>query len=458
GKKGGDPDDPDDPLDPGKGGGGLFRPIAFFPAGQPDPKKADQKKDDPKKGDPKKDDPKKGDQKKDDPKKDEPKKDDPQKKGGGKGGGGGIKPGGNDNRWNWSTPMLLSPHDPKVFYCGSQYLYMSTDRGNNPKAISPDLTYGGGGGGKGGGGAHSLFTIGESPKKKGVLWTGSDDGRIMVSKDTGKNWSDVSKIPGLPKDRCISRVEPSHYDEGTCYVSITRYRNDDRKPYIFKTTNYGETWENVTNNLPVDGSVNVVIESSANPNLLFCGTEFGLFASLDGAKSWHRMKGGMPTVAVHDLVIHPRDRDLVVGTHGRSIFVFDDISPLEQQTANALAKQAHLFEVRPAVAFKWKKTGPDPKSNEFTGTNPQYGAFIRYHLRNQTNQDVTISIHNAAGKELASIKGTGNAGLNQVVWNLQADGVKDATVEPGEYLVVLSTGSFREGQKVIVEAEQPLKK
>src|SRR5262249_13885685 len=145
--------------------------------------------------------------------------------------GNSIRPAG-DNRWNWSTPMLLSLHDPKVFFCGSQFLYMSTDRGNNPKAISPGLTYGAGG--KGGGGAHSLFTIGESPKKKGILWTGSDDGKIMVSKDTGGKWTDVSKIPGVPKDRCISRLEPSYFDEGTCYVSITRYRNDDRKPYIFK--------------------------------------------------------------------------------------------------------------------------------------------------------------------------------------------------------------------------------
>src|SRR5439155_2794472 len=132
---------------------------------------------------------------------------------------------------------------------------------------------------------------------------------------------------------------------------------------------------------PDNGSVHVVIESSRNKQLLFCGTEFGLFASLDGGKSWHRMKGGMPTVPVHDIVIHPRERDLVVGTHGRSIFIFDDISPLEQMTPEVLAKPAHLFDIRPAPAFASKKTGADPKSNEFTVQNPAYRPLIRVHLR-----------------------------------------------------------------------------
>src|SRR5205807_6687294 len=258
-----------------------------------------------------------------------------------------------------------------------------------------------------------------SPKKRGVVWTGSDDGRIMLTKDYGATWTDQSVIPGVPKDRCISRVEPSHHAERTCYVSLTRYRNDDRKPYIFKTTDYGKTWENITSNLPESGSVHVVIESSRNKQLLFCGTEFGLFASLDGGKSWHRLKGGMPTVPVHDMVIHPRERDLVVGTHGRSLFIFDDISPLEQLTPDLLARPAHLFDVRPATAFAWKKAGPDPKGNEFTGQNPVYGAIIRVHLRAAPAQVVSVAILDAAtGKQVANLNGNYKAGLNEVVWNL----------------------------------------
>ena len=312
---------------------------------------------------------------------------------------------------------------------------------------------GGGGGFGGGGGAHSLFTIGESPKKRGVIWTGSDDGRIMLTKDFGATWTDVSVIAGFPKDRCISRVEPSHHADGTCYVSLTRYRNDDRRPYIFKTTDFGKTWENITNDLPHSGSVHVVIESSRNKYLLFCGTEFAVFASLDGGKSWQRMKGGMPTVSVHDLVIHPRDRDLVVGTHGRSIFVFDDISPLEQMTSEVLAKPAHLFDIRPATAFKWKKTGPDPKSNEFTGTNPAYGATIRYHLGGAPVPAVSIGILEAAtGKLVACLAGTSKAGLNEVVWDLRADKAEE-TVRPGEYLAVLQIGDQRQYKMVKVEGE-----
>ena len=451
----------------------------------------DQKKDDQKTNVTKKDDQKKDDTKKDDTK---DKKDEPQKKGGGGGGGGGggkggggIKPGGN-NRWNWSTPMLLSPHDPWTFYCGSQFLFMSKEQGSNPKAISPDLTYGPAPrtsrmmrlpsrtakkrktirptrtskpkeakAGSAAGEAVAALTVCSPsvnrPGNAGLIWTGSDDGRIMLTKDFGATWADVSVIAGFPKDRCISRVEPSNFADGTCYVSITRYRNDDRKPYIFKTTDYGKTWENITSNLPENGSVHVVIESSRNKHLLFCGTEFGLFASLDGAKSWQRMKGGMPTVAVHDLVIHPRDRDLVVGTHGRSIFVFDDISSLEQMTPEILAKPAHLFDIRPATAFKWKKTGADPKSNEFTGQNPVYGAIIRYYLNSGPAQGVSISILDAStGKQVASLASNAKGGLNEVVWNLRADKAEE-TVRPGEYLAVLQMGDQKQYKMVRVEGE-----
>ncbi|HYV37377.1 MAG TPA: hypothetical protein VE988_16835 [Gemmataceae bacterium] len=384
-----------------------------------------------------------GDQKKDDPKKDEPKKDEPQKKGGmgGKAAG----------RYNWSSPMHISPHDSKTIYFGAQFLQMSTQRGDNFQQISPDLTYGAVAGKDTKG--HTLFTIAESPKKKGVLWTGADDGRINVSQDGGKTWKDVSKIPGMLKEGCVSRVEPSAFEDGTCYVSITRYRNDDRKPYIFKTTNYGESWENITGNLPQSGSVHVVIESSKNRKLLFCGTEFGLFVSLEGGKVWHQMKGSMPTVAVHDLIIHPRDRDLVIGTHGRGIWIMDDISPLEALTPDVLAKPDHLFHVRPTVAFKVRPSGA--KTNAFVGQNPPYGAIIRYKLMAQPGDaPVTIHILDNSGKHVAMLKANNIPGLNQVVWNLRADGQNEATVAAGEYTAVMEAAGKRQMQKVRVEAEK----
>jgi hypothetical protein len=203
-----------------------------------------------------------------------------------------------------------------------------------------------------------------------------------------------------------------------------------------------------------DGSIHVVIESSRNKNLLFCGSEFAVYASMDGGSLWQRMSGGMPTVAVHDLVIHPRDRDLVVGTHGRSIFVFDDVSPLEQMTPQILAKPAHLFDIRPATAFRWRKAGPEPKSNEFTGQNPPYGALIRYHLNSTPAQNVTISILDAAtGKQVANLSSRAKAGLNEVIWSLRADGEAEATVQPGEYVAVLQVGDHKQYKMLRVEGE-----
>jgi photosystem II stability/assembly factor-like uncharacterized protein len=372
-------------------------------------------------------------------------------KGGGKGdgGGAGIAPKNLGARFNWSTPMLVSPHDPKTLYYGGHVLLMSTERGAAWKKISPNLTRGPDAG-KSADYGHTLFTIGESPKKKGILWTGSDDGRIFVTKNGGSNWTDVSKIDAVPAERCISRVEPSHFNEAACYVSITRYRNDDRKPYIFKTTDYGETWKDITGDMPDNGSVHVVIESSRNQNLLFCGTEFGLFASLDGGNSWQAMKGGLPTAAVHDLVIHPRDRDLVVGTHGRSIFVIDDIGPLEQLTPEVLAKPGHLFDVRPVAALKTSTSTPAVKSNEFVGQNPPYGAIIRYHAK---EGPVSLTVQDAAGKHVAKLKTADVGGLRQVVWNLRND--QGVAVQTGEYAAVLEVAGQRLVQRIRVEVGRP---
>jgi photosystem II stability/assembly factor-like uncharacterized protein len=370
--------------------------------------------------------------------------------------GGGVKystitsPRSQGGRFNWSTPMLLSPHDPKTVFYGSNVLLMSNERGLNWKRISPNLTYGSDA--SKAGNAHTLFTVGESPRKRGIIWTGSDDGCIFVTRDGGDRWVDVSAIPGMPKESCISRVEPSSFDEATCYVSITRYRNDDRRPYIFKTTDFGNTWQNLSANLPESGSVHVVVESSRNPSVLFCGTEFGLFVTVDGGKAWHPMKTGLPTVAVHDLVIHPRDRDLVIGTHGRGIFVIDDIGPLEELTGETLSSPAHLFAVRPAVAFKWQES-PRPKSNEFVGQNPPYGALIRYHLKQDVDPEVSVSIADPAGKPIISLKGGNTEGLHQVVWDLGVAGDVKTTVPPGDYWAQLNAGSRKQFARVRVDPE-----
>src|SRR5262249_29810372 len=231
------------------------------------------------------------------------------------------------------------------------YLFRSVNRGDTWERVSPDLTLARPGPSPDFG--HTITTIAESPVKAGVLWVGTDDGRVQVSTNDGRGWTDVSDhIPCVPAERWVTRLEASHFAEGTAYLSLSRHRHEDLRPYVYRTTDFGATWQCLSAGLPADGPVHVVREDLRNKDLLFAGTEFGLFASLDAGSSWHRLRGGLPTVAVHDLLIHPRDRDLVIGTHGRGVYVLD-VMPLEEVNAETLAATAHLFDVRPATEFQY---------------------------------------------------------------------------------------------------------
>jgi photosystem II stability/assembly factor-like uncharacterized protein len=349
-------------------------------------------------------------------------------------------------RFNWNAPILISPHDPKTIYFGGNFLFKSTDRGDKWETISADLTRGG----KAEDTGHTLTTIAESPLKEGVLWAGTDDGRVHVSKNGGKDWSEVTgNIPQLQKDGgWITRVECSHHGEGTAYVSIDRHRDDDMTPYIFKTTDYGATWQAVAGDLPKEGNVHVVRESSKNPNLLFAGTEFGVYGTLDGGKHWYHMKNGLPpAVLVHDLLIHPRERELVVGTHGRSLYIID-IAPLEEMTEKTLAADAHLCTVRPAVAFQPKGEG---KADGFIAPNPPYGAVVYYHLKQTAREPVTVFVLTKDGQTLATLQGGQKAGLHQVVWNLRTG---EKLAAPGEYVVRLQVGDRSWSTTARVEPEE----
>jgi photosystem II stability/assembly factor-like uncharacterized protein len=374
------------------------------------------------------------------------------KGGKGKGGGGSKniqpKPGKGEAayRFNWNSPILISPHNPKTIYFGGNFLFKSQDRGDNWEKVSPDVTRGG----KPEDTGHTITTIAESPLKAGLLWVGTDDGRVHVSKDGGKEWTEVTgNIPQLEKNGgWITRVECSHYMEGGAYVSVDRHRNDDLKPYVFRTTDYGATWQSVAGDLPQEGNVHVVRESSKNPKLLFVGTEFGLYGTLDGGKHWHHMKNGLPpAVLVHDLVIHPRERELVVGTHGRSLYVID-IAPLEQVTPQILADDTHLFAVRPALAFQ--VTPDDGKTTGYRAPNPPYGAVIYYHLKETAKEPVTVFVLTKDGKTLATLQGAQKAGLHHVVWNLRAG---EDLAAAGEYTVRLQVGDRSWTTKMRVETE-----
>jgi photosystem II stability/assembly factor-like uncharacterized protein len=353
--------------------------------------------------------------------------------------------GGPSYRYNWNSPILLSPHDPKTLYFGGNVVFKSTDRGDTWKAISGDLTHGRPGQPAVG---HTLTTIAESPRMAGVLYAGSDDGRIHVSRDDGATWADVSKnVPGVAQDRWITSVECSHAEAGTAYVTIDRHRHDDRRPYVFKTTDYGATWTSITSNLPGDSPVHVVRESSRNPALLFAGLEHGLYASFDGGRAWHRFANGLPkAVAVQDLVIHPRDRDLVLGTHGRGIYVVT-VGPLEELTEQA-AGGPYLFAVKPAAASTPKQAGKQSPT-EFRAANPPSGATLSCLLPADAEGPVTLAIIDGSGSQVRTWDLTGKVGFHQVNWDLRAAGQEAA---PGTYTVTLQTARGTQIRPLRIEA------
>ncbi|GAI88806.1 unnamed protein product, partial [marine sediment metagenome] len=225
-------------------------------------------------------------------------------------------------RWNWNSPILISPHNSDVIYHGGNILVKSPFRGEYWEEVSPDLTTNNPGKlitGKGGDGNIqycTITTVDESLFEEGVLWVGTDDGNVQLSRDGGKSWTKLNdRITGNP-GYWVSRITASHHDAGTAYVSYTGYRRDDFRPFVYKTTDYGDTWTSIAGNLPNE-PINVIKEDHKNPNLLFVGTEFAVYVTIDGGKNWTKMKTNMPTQPVHDLVIHPRENDLVVATHGR---------------------------------------------------------------------------------------------------------------------------------------------
>ncbi len=366
----------------------------------------------------------------------------------------GIKPqapiGEEPYRFNWNSPIYLSPHDHSVLYFGGNYLFRSRDKGRSWEKAGPDLTTNDpkkkiDSGGpitidNTGAEIHcTILTISESPLKKGVIWVGTDDGQVQVTRDDGKTWDNVTKaIKGLgPEDNWVTRVEASHFNEGAAYISISRHQVDDYKPYIFKTEDYGKTWVSVVSNLPAVGYIHVIREDLENPNLLFAGSEFGLFFSFDGGKKWIPFKGEFPTVAVRDIQVHPRERDLIVGTHGRGVWIMDDIRPLEQLTADAVKAESALFDVRSATIYAQRSTS-DTQSNDFAGQNPASGTYLGYYLNPAAAKDakLKLTVQDQVGKDIRVLRPTNTAGVNRILWDLRPDSPGVPGADTGE------TGGF----------------
>jgi photosystem II stability/assembly factor-like uncharacterized protein len=353
-------------------------------------------------------------------------------------------------RFNWSSPILVSPHNAKTVYFGGNHVFKSVNRGDIWETISPDLTKGEPGPNKYAG--HTITTLAESPVKAGVLWAGTDDGNLQVSKNGGRDWTDVSaKVPSVPADRWITRVECSPFAEGTAFVTIDRHRNDDRAPYVFMTDDYGATWKSIAANLPAQGPAHVIRADSRNRDLLYLGTEFGLFVSVNAGASWQPVHGGLPTVAVHDLVVHPRDRDLVIATHGRSIYIMD-VAPLQEVNAKTLAAPAYLFDVKPATAYQTRGAHGLGQGKNYLAPNPPFGATVYFALKEKPTEPVVVTITDALGKTVAELKGTTDAGLQKVQWGLRAGGRQEGFVPAGDYVARLKVGDQTLQKKFRVES------
>ncbi|HEY3174147.1 MAG TPA: hypothetical protein VGK94_00130 [Candidatus Polarisedimenticolia bacterium] len=379
-------------------------------------------------------------------------------------------------RFHWNAPLILSRHDPTVLYLAGNKVFRLTRRGERWEAISPDLTTQDPAKfrtvGSGAENHCTIYTLAESPITGKVLWAGTDDGKVWMTADAdaaSPRWTDLTasltraggKIAGL----WISRIEASHFDQGTAYVAVDGHTSDVFSPLAFMTRDFGVTWTSIAGDLPPGGPVKVIREDPTNRDLLFAGTEFGFFVSLDRGSRWRKLDNGLPTVAVDDIAIHPRDHDLVIGTHGRSIYVMDDILALEELTREVQAKEAHLFTIRPATEFQLLPEGAVWSKRIFKAENPPFGAFIDYWVRSWTGEEISLEVTDGAGRTVRRLTGPATPGINRVVWDLQPDKDPDQErptlsgqprlVPPGEYTVTLTgpgAGKNKQSRKVTIDA------
>ncbi|MDJ0840625.1 MAG: hypothetical protein QNK37_29210 [Acidobacteriota bacterium] len=351
-------------------------------------------------------------------------------------------------RFSWNAPIIASPHDKNtVYFCGN-VVFKSTDFGDSWTVISPDLTTDDKSKQGIAGGPvweenttaeyHcTIISFAESEKEKGLLWSGSDDGKLYISRNGGEKWTDITANAGMPEFAPVSHVEPSRVKSGRAYVGFDRHMFDDQTAYILVTENYGKSFKRIDNGLPEGAWVWVVKEDPKNPDLLYAGTELGLFASYDRGGNWQKLHlKNFPTVSVHDVLIHPRDNDLILGTHGRAIWVFDDATPLQQFAGVHKKGKPHLFDVRRAYRFPVKFTRYGLGDKVKTMPNPPFGALITYYLpedmgppkdkpkdkdaaAEKPKPRVSVEILDSGGKVVRKLKKPGTAmGLNRVSWAL----------------------------------------
>jgi photosystem II stability/assembly factor-like uncharacterized protein len=362
-------------------------------------------------------------------------------------------------RYNWTPPLRISPHNSQILYTGAQVLFRSLDRGDHWEQISPDLTTNDASKISPPGSTVqycTITTISESPVRAGIIWVGTDDGKVQVTENHGATWTDVTPTivaAGGPATCWVTRVLASAHEPATAYVTKSGHRFDQYEPLVFKTTDSGATWTAIQSNLPAGHPANVIVEDPKDEDLLLVGTMGGVFASIDGGRRWVALKGNMPVVSVTDLLIHPRESDLVAATYGRGVWV-GNIAWLREAKAGAFGEDVHFFAV-PAFTQPAENAWGNYElydDRHLFAPNDE-GAKLTYFLRDKPAGTVTITIANAAGQVVRTFEAPANAGLNRAEWNGRAG--RTGVVPPGEYIATLQVGEKKLAQKLVVRPRLP---
>jgi len=337
-------------------------------------------------------------------------------------------------RFHWNSPLIGSRHKPGVIYLGGNCVFKLTDRAEKYSVISPDLTHNDpartNATGSGAENFGVVYSLAESPKRAGLLWAGTDDGRLWITENDGGKWTELTNnLPEPARGQWVVRIEPSNADPNVAYVATNAYRAGDDRPMILRTADLGKTWQPVMGDLPANDPVEVVREDAVNPKLLYAGTHFGLFASFDQGTHWVRI-GDVPSVRVDDVQIHPRTNDLVIGTHGRSIAILDDSTPLRELTPEIAAKPAHLFSVRSVTGAYLQPGFVDSNGKGvYRGANPAEGALFTVWVKEFTGDEIKIAVTKSTGQPVANLKAPGAPGLTRLNWDLRP--TKDVSIEYG---------------------------
>jgi photosystem II stability/assembly factor-like uncharacterized protein len=378
-------------------------------------------------------------------------------------------------RFHWSFPIEISPHDNRKVYIGSQRVHVTTDMGHSYSIISPDLTRDETSHQEDSGGISTdnlqtfdgavLYTTQESPVEAGVIWTGSNDGLVQITRDGGETWTNVtSNLPGIPEWAWIKEIHASSHAAGKAYVAVDDHLQGNTDPYIYRTTDYGQTWTRIDSGIPknVFSYVHSIHEDPVKPGLLYAGTENQVWFSLDDGDSWHSLRTNLPPAPAYGLQVQTHFNDLVLATYGRGIWILDDITPLQQLTSNVMDSSVHLFEPRDAYRFQpVEPRGSFTSKNELRSQNPPYGAAIHYWLGSAPEGEVIIEIVDAQGNLVRTLDGTKGTGIQRVWWDLRHESRKDPSLRttppgrdwvevPGEGRAPVTWGSgFEQGPKAI---------